>query len=383
MSVRALLVAALVAGLAAGAAPAQASVRDLTLRLADLPPGYTVGDDGGCGLELDDEGAPPVLVRLERERRQVNCSIDFERLWVAPGGPRGPAVVESSAFRFGDPAGAEAGLRAGRELIAYLNAFPLESVERRPAPATVGDSTAVYETDTAIVLGRRPRPAVAVLWRSGRLLSLVVFGGASGSGAVERALALARVQQARIESPTPLPAGANDDREVPLDDPGVDIPIHWLGARLDPSGPLPPLVLENAYGRLGRGESPGWRAEVGYRTAGDRGAGVQIGLWRPRAFDRFARTRTGRLVWTGGCARLIMLGVPGGRARIYAGYARTPRRCGQRPPDRYVAHVFLGEVVATVNVPVCPRCLDRGPRGDPYDTRAGLTAVVRALVLRG
>ena len=67
---------------------------------------------------------------------------------------------------------------------------------------------------------------------------------------------------------------------------------------------------------------------------------------------------------------------------IYAGYAERQKRCGQRRRDVFLAHVYLPEVVVSVNVPHCFHCVRRDGRSDPYNSLAGMRAVVRGLRLR-
>lgn len=61
------------------------------------------------------------------------------------------------------------------------------------------------------------------------------------------------------------------------------------------------------------------------------------------------------------------------------GYSYPPQRCRARAPDRYLAHVFLDGLVVSVNVPICSLCVDDADRPDPYDTLAGMRAVVEGL----
>jgi hypothetical protein len=374
--VAALVVAAWLGVAAAAPARSPDGPENLTLRLGDLSPGYLVGDDSGCGLTLIGEGSPPALSGLRRHRHH-GCVSQFEQLWVAPGTPAGPRLVESAAFRFAEEPGAEAGFRAARAVAAFVFGVRTGSLEPRPARVAIGKETMVFSTDDALVEGRARRPGIVVLWRSGRVLSLLFTGGEAGPAAEQAALALALalVQQARVQTPTPLGPRENDDREVPLDNPRLGIDVYWLGSRFKPSGRLPALKLSASYGPLGRTNGPGWRAELDY---GARGAGVKLGLWRPRVFARFRRSRLGRLVRTQRCARGTRLDVPGGRAVIYAGHLRPPRRCGERPRDRYLAHVFLNGVVVTVDVPFC-FCPLVGSGRDPYNTLRGMRAIVRNL----
>jgi hypothetical protein len=70
------------------------------------------------------------------------------------------------------------------------------------------------------------------------------------------------------------------------------------------------------------------------------------------------------------------LTVPEGRAVIYAGYERPPASCGTARPDRFLAHVFFDDMVVSVNAVGCWRCREDG---GPYDSMAGMRAIVRAL----
>jgi hypothetical protein len=51
-------------------------------------------------------------------------------------------------------------------------------------------------------------------------------------------------------------------------------------------------------------DGPGWRAEIDYEAVRG-GAGVKLGLWIPREFARFKRSRLGRLVRTWRCTRAM------------------------------------------------------------------------------
>jgi hypothetical protein len=361
-----------VAGQAAGGA------RDLTLRLSDLAPGYLVGDDSGCGLGLTGEGAPRELLRLERHRHR-GCIMEFERLWAPPGEPSGPPLVESAAFRFSREAGAVAAFASARTLVAHVLGVRRGSLGPLSVRASIGDAIAAFRTNDALVEGRPRRPGVAVLWRAGRVLSLVFAGGRGDAEGEQAALRLALLQHARIQRPAALRPGDNDDREVPLDNPRLGVEVHWLGRRFQPAGQLPALVLADSFGPLGPREGPGWLAELDYEARGP-GAGVKLGLWTPSDFARFERSRLGRLVRAHRCARSEQLDLPAGRAVIYAGYADPPRRCRARAPDRYLAHVFLDGLVVSVNVPICLLCIDgNADHPDPYDTLAGMRAVVKGL----
>ena len=158
--------------------------------------------------------------------------------------------------------------------------------------------------------------------------------------------------------------------------------MYWLGRGFDPPGPLPALTLRYAF--ASRGSGPGNEVELEYDGASGTPIVVHIYLWRPAAWHGFLRTRLGRLVWDSPCARVTRVSLPDGRADVYEGYAAPAplaRPCPSRPPDAAVAHVSLPGVVAAVNMPLCYTCAAPEPN-NPYDTRAGLEAVVRGLRLR-
>jgi hypothetical protein len=140
--------------------------------------------------------------------------------------------------------------------------------------------------------------------------------------------------------------------------------------------------LRDSFAPLDRFSGPGWRAELDYHTGG-RGPGVKLGLWRSRAFERFSRSRLGRLVPNQRCTRVERSRLAGGgEAVIYGGYSSPPERCGRGAPDRYFAHVFLDGVVVTVNVPFCFCVLQRRDLGGAYDTLRGMRTVAANLRLR-
>jgi hypothetical protein len=350
---------------ALGTADANADPRDLTLRLADVGTGYLVGDDSGCGMTLSDEGAPRSLVRLQQQHPQRNCSTEFEQLWAAAE-PPGPRLVESFVFEFETTAGAEAGFSLAADLAAYSFGVGRRSLDPVRPPAPLGDATAMFETDDVLIDGLRRRPGLVVVWRSGTVVALLLAGRATPAAA----FSLAAAQQARIAAPTPLRDSELDDREVPLDNPRLGVPVHWLGRRFEPGGRLPPLTLLDSFGPFSRIGGPGWRADIQYRR------GLTLGLWRPRAWARLRRSRLGRLVMGQPCVAKRRLRVPGGRAVVYAGHENRRESCSGSSRDVFVAHVRLRDVVVSVNVPLCFLCVDAS---GPYNSRAGMRAVVRGL----
>ena len=342
----------------------------LTLRLADVGPGYVWADDFRCGTALAGEGLPWAVTRIYLEHRHVGCTAELTELWAPADAPARPSAVTSAAFQFRDTAGPAAEIQHARDVIAYVTGVTRESLSPLPPP-TLGDEAVAFRTDEASVLGRAPRPDAVVLWRSGRVLALVLAADLRADVAAE-ATRFAGIQQQRIEHPTPLRPSDTYDAEVPLDDPGLALDVHWLGHDLHPRG-LPRLVLRKS-------STEGDNGAVATLRYGSRpyDADVQLDLWPRPAWRRHARTRFGGLIWRERCVRSARIRVRGGRAVIYAGHARRPVRCDERW-DRFLAHVVYDDVVVSVNAVGCWRCRESG---GPYDSMPGMLAVVRALRLR-
>ena len=353
--------------LMASAAPAAAASfpERLTLRLVDLGPGYVVLNEDGCGGVLAGEGVPSALTRLYNEQPHVGCTTELIELWSPPGSDPRPGRVLSAAFAFADANGASAELRYSRHVVAFVTGLQRESLVPMQIGVTFGEESLAFRTGEA----------VAVLWRSGSVMSIVMVDGPDSATAVQAAPELAAIQQQRVLAPTPLLPGDNDDTEVPLDNPRLGIDVRWLGKSLDPANGLPPISLRYAEGPVGRGEGPGWRARIDYGTE-PFGGDVQIGLWRPKAWRRLGSSRFGQLIRKDRCTRVRRVPLSPGRARIYAGYVDPPARCSERRPDRFLATVGFRDVVVTVNLPICWTCREKG---GPYNSLAGMHAVVRAL----
>jgi hypothetical protein len=209
----------------------------------------------------------------------------------------------------------------------------------------------MYVSPDALTQGRvgDRKPGSVIVWRRGTALGFVVVAAPSKRRSKRIAHRLAVVQDARMRNPTPLPPGEDDDREVWLDDPRLDVPVYWLGGRFASRPGLPSLRLFQSFGPPDPGSDDyiGKRARLEYDVPGSPAAAVLLELWRPAAWRRFKRTRLGRQVRGSRCARAKRLHLRSGRAVIYSGYARTPRskRCPARPFDVFVAHVYFKRVV--------------------------------------
>jgi hypothetical protein len=348
----------------------------LLVRLSELPPGYLV-DDPGCGLDL--ENAPPRLAQIIRTHLPDRCVIDFFQR-------RGIPTISDVALVFKTQEGASAMFSDRLELLRYETG--IEQLKEKPQTG-IGEEARMYVSPDALTQGRvgDRKPGSVIVWRRGGELGLVAVAATSARRSKRIAHRLALIQDARMRKPTPLPLGEDDDSEVWLDDPRLDVPVYWLGRSFASRSRLPTLRLFQSFGppEPGSGEYLGKRASLEYDMSGSPAAAVVLDLWRPAAWRRFKRTRLGRQVWGSRCARAKHLHVRSGRAVVYSGYARRPRskRCPARPFDEFVAHVYFDRVVVAINMPNCLDCAGgkTGPSA-PYNSVKGMTAVARGLRLR-
>jgi hypothetical protein len=353
----------------------RSDARLITLRLSDLPRGFRIGDDSGCG-GLDVEGASEKLADFVIAERPSGCWTEFNYVWGTAAAV--PQLVETSAVIFDATKAAERGFGLRRDLLALT--VGLGQIEEEGDAPGLGQRSIVFSTRNALVAGQIHRPGVGVVWRWGNLMNIVFEGGLAGEQGREVVLDLARKQQARAEHPTPISQTDTDDRDVSLDQPGLDLPVYWLGREFDPPGKLPPLELGNAV-TLTPGGGPGSAIKIDYGAKG-AGAGVTLDLWGPEAWKRFKGTRLGRMVWSWPCTDAKKLLLPEGRAVIYGGYAEPAREpCPSAHHDRFLAHVYLDAVVVAVNMPYCYSCARRLREGvaDPYNSLGGMEAVLKDL----
>lgn len=339
------------------------------LRLGDMPRGFETGDDAGCGLVGSTEGNDPRLDALFRLDRPHACSIELRRVWA--GGP-GPRTVTSIAYVFSDGASATRAFKQRLGLIRFATTLS----QRRATREKLGD-------EAWLVRGRGlNNPAAGIIWRTNRIVAALVTEPAD----VSATLRFARLQERRIEGRLPPATPPTQTVEIPLDDPSLTLPVYWLGRTFDPPGRLPPVTLRYAFTLHGRGSGPGNDVELEYDGAARHIVPVHIALWRPEVWRTFARTRLGRLVWDSPCARRTRVTLRQGAADVYEGYGASKplgRPCPNGPPDIAIAHAKLPGVVVTVNIPICYTCAETGTQSrDPYNTVAGLEAVVRGLRLR-
>jgi hypothetical protein len=364
-------------GTAAGSPDFPAGMRDtaaLMLRLTDLGPGYTIGDDTGCGIGT--EGLPENLAQAVITHLPESCSIEFEHFRVSP-------YVESSASTFHTPDGPATFFALRGE---FLKASGIERATEHPQ-AGIGDEARLFLTEDAFIPGTSGsgRSGAVVLWRRGMTLATVLVAGPRQDRARRMALKLAARQDERIRAPAPIGPRDNDDLEVPLADPRLGVPVQWLGRRFAPGRDLPPLRLAYTSGPERPEDGlPGTRAQLEYDPRRLRTQGIVLDVWRPSQWRRVSRALSGRQLWRSPCTRTRRVSIADGHAVTYAGYARLPRsgNCPPRPRDSFAALAYFRRVVVAVNMPYCDRCADGDTgRSAPYNSVKGMSAAVRGLRL--
>lgn len=332
-----------------------ANPRQYVLQPRDLSRGYEYGDDSGCGYPSASEGDWPKLEPLFATERPNACNMELQ--WVWGGEPPYARGVTSAAYVFRDADSARRAFEARDELALYSSSLLVKERES----VDLGD-------EAEQLRGRGlNNPASGIVWRYGRVIALVVVEPAKDKAARE----LAEKQQTRLErTSTSVPKQPENDPELQLDDPGLKLPVYWLGRSFNPPDDLPPLKLE--FSSVG-GAGPGQSVQLWYN-------GVTLDTWRLDAWGEFRRTRLGRLIWDSPCARKTVVDVEGGRAEIFEGYAApypVKRPCPRQPPNRLIAHVYYDKVVVAVNMPYCYECAT--PSTGPYGTLTAMKILVRSL----
>lgn len=361
------LAVTLLGALAAATVPAAPPAPDtLTLRLPDLGQNYELVD-GRCDARTGSEqrSSPGTLPSLARRFPHRGCVVAFYKSWSASGLPRHPDYVVSAAFAFADAAGPVAALQHPRQIAAHILHVKRRNLSPLPAGGSVGDDVRAFR------LENYSRSGTTLLWRSGSVLALTLASGPAGDRTMQAALRLAAAQQTRIAIPIPLLPSDLDDVEVPLDNPRLGVPVVWLGRTLPAARGRPALTLDGIdVSRY----APQLDMGYGYRGHPDA---VDVALSDPRPIRRTLRTRMLRRL----CLRRYETGIPGLHATIYGGPKPWPpqRRCGHAPPAVFSATAFFRGVVVDIDGAACLPC---APRSAPFNSVAGMRAVLRALRFR-
>lgn len=359
---------------------------ETALRLHDLPPGYQVGDDSGCGPWFPFGEGAEAEGRLERRFQKwvikhwpEGCYYQYEQIFKVPGLGPAPPLVETEALNTPSEATAAEGFDLYN---ALLNRSP-EGRDRKTV--TIGPSgvqAGLIRSRDAAVKGHKGEARSFLIWRHGRLISFLQASGLDPRRNDRAAIYFAAIQQRRLEAPTPYTEAEQDDSEVWLDDPGLKFPVYWVGNPFQASGP--PVPLESAYAATealaGRGGPPGQKFKLDYSPLESNG--FDIGGWTRNGWKRFQRSGLGETNRAARCTRTTEVELARGRAVIFGAYdGKDLRPCPRRAPDRYYAIARIGRMVIGVNLGYCLSC---GPGYDTgvYNTLRGMKAIVRALHVR-
>lgn len=368
-------------------ASAGSPAQNLLLRLRDLPPGYRLLKSGGVefpfsSIECDSiEPADPRprLAAFLARYSPAGCLALYYRLYRVPGSGPAPLVAGTGALDAGSIEAAEAGLAVSRELLSHLLGDELPR-EVQP-PAIVGDASRLYRWDDGLFWPTE-NPGSFLVWRSGNVVASVFVAGSRATPTGRIAVELAQLQQRRIEAPTPYTPAEQDDTEVALDDPDLDVPILWLGRSFAAGRGLRLLRLfDTTSTTTGVVRAP--LASLFYvdRLNLEGAEGIRLSLWSRRQWHRLAANH--RLLPDSlRCATARRLKIPQGRAVIFGGPGRVRGACPDRGPDDiHTARIHLpGVVVTAATTLVCATCIEPGK--GPYNSFKGMATIARGLERR-
>jgi hypothetical protein len=355
-----------------------AGSEETVLRLHDLPPGYQVGDDSGCGPlgpPGGEEGGD--LNRAERRYGRwvvrywpEGCFYEYEQIFAVP--ELGPAPPEVEAETLNTPS--EAAALSGYKI--YLALFDGSNTGRNRKAVKIpptGTAALLIHSHGGAPGGKQGPARTYVFWRFGKLLSFIQTEGLGPRQNDQAALKLAAAQQSRLEHPSPYTEAERDDTEVWLDDPELPVPVYWLGRDFAPGGPLPAAEFIDGFGLDGNGP-PGEKLRINYN-------GFALDTFTAQSWKRFQGSELGRLNRKARCTKTSEVDLAQGDAVVYAGYVKRRRGgCPARAPDRHWAIVRIDDLVIGVNLTICTKCAGRD-RG-AYNSVRGMKAIVRGLQLR-
>jgi hypothetical protein len=360
----------------------------LVLRLHDLPTGYGAMYGSaefplpGLGCAAIEPAAPrPRLAAFLRRYSPVGCLALYFRLYRVPDVGPTPLAVGTGALDVGSIEGAGAGLASSRELLSHLlgDELPREV----PSPETIGDATRLFRWDHGGLFAPKERPSSFLVWRSGSVVASIFVTGGGVAANDRAAVHFARIQQAHVETPTPYTPDEADNTVVPLEDPALRLPIHWLGRTFSPGHGLRPLRLyetsSTTRGGLGTRTNP--RATLLYvdRPNAEGAEGVEIDIWTPRQWG--ARAPHWPPPFTLRCRKTRRLDLPRGHAVLYRGVEPGWRcRDRRRKVEHMVVVHFPGVVVTAETNRICATCFGAEP--GPYNSFRGMATIARGLAPR-
>ena len=355
-----------------------AGAEETVLRLHELPPGYQVSDDSGCGSVGPLEGdSTPLTRRYESwvfKYWSEGCFYQYEQIFAVPGLGPAPPLVEAQTLNTPSEAAVSGGLKL---YTAILNRFKEAQPRRTVSIAPSVPRAILVRLRNELVEGEIHRPATLLFWRFGKLVSYVEAAGMNPRDNDSAAFHFAQLQQDRLEHPSPYTEAERDDSEVRLDDPGLKFPVYWVGNPFQLSG-RPPVELESAYtGNVG---PPGEKYQIDYELL--EVDGFQLDGWTRQSWKRYQRSALWKTNRPARCTQTTEVELDGGRAMVYGSYDREPpRSCPSGAPDRYYAIAHIGGMVIGVDLGNCLSCLP-GAGSGPYASVRGMKAIVKSLVIR-
>jgi len=382
-----LVAAAVVLGgtAAAAARTADPNQTQLILRLSDLPPGYLnvalqeeQNDETYCARLTDPEDTPPRLARFVRRYHPRGCIGAYYSLYTVPGQEFAPPLVGTGVLALKSERAADAGWAVVPVLLGRLMR---DQVPRElPAPEQIGAATRLFHSKEQSRNGGRTTSFLS--WRSGNTIATVMVGADSYAEGDRIAAELARRQQAHIRKPTPYTGAERFDGDVRLDDPALEVPVYWLGLDFRPGHGLPPNRFFDGYAlkpyaptgesSIGTEEAPGSVLSLRYYN-------FHVDSWSAQTWPLYLEAPVSRVLTAWHCTETRELALPnGGTATIYGGYRRNYRRCPDKAPTAFTAWAEIGGMHLVVNAPWSPTDIFH----TPYDSFAGMEAIVRGLELR-
>ena len=372
-----------------GTAVAKASGGDATdatqelLRLHDLPLGYRWSGglvefpvQLGCD-SIDPAKAQPRLAGFLARYSPTGCMALYTRLFRVNGGQPAPLAVGTGVLNAGSVEGATAGLAVSRELLSHVlgDELPTEV----PPPTKIGDATRLFHWEHGSLFAANERSSSILAWRSGNVVASIFVSGGSVAANDSEATELARLQQARIEAPTPYTHAEANDTEVPLEDPALKMPVYWLGRTFAPGSGFAAMKLVDTSSSTG---PAGAGASLFYAVhpAGPHSEGLFVDVWSAKRWEK-VQTRGLPFPSSLRCPTVHKADRIRAGAAVLRGFEPYDWHCRNRRHRAWALRVRLGRVVVTAEtVDLCATCAQAGT--GPYDSFRGMATIARALELR-